>query len=67
LVWYTSKAEAVSKATSEGKKILLVATYTDGYKTTAMNTLFESTSPPIHCLLTVTICQAKSMSLISVG
>lgn len=52
LVWQTSKSAAIETAKREGKKIVLVAGRdTCGNCAYMRNTVFESISPPIRCLL----------------
>ncbi|MCP4110302.1 MAG: choice-of-anchor D domain-containing protein [Desulfobacteraceae bacterium] len=52
LVWQTSKADAVSVAEKEGKKILMLAgRETCGNCRYMKNTVFESASPPIKSMI----------------
>lgn len=52
LTWHTSKADAVAIAKQEGKDILLLAGREScGYTSYMRNTVCETTSPPIRCLI----------------
>ncbi len=52
LIWQTSKEDAVAMAKNQGKKILLLAgRETCGFTMYMRNTVSESTSPSVRCLI----------------